>query len=1489
MFSESVADFDASDVTVGGTATTGLPTVSAGPGTTYTVTVPVSADGTVIASVAANGAHDVAANGNTASTSTDNSVLFDTTAPTVLSINRAGSDPTNASSVNFTVTFSESVSGVDNADFTTVEGGGLSGSSVTGVSGTGSTRTVTVNTGTGDGTVGLNLVDDDSILDSLLYPLGGTGPSNGDFTGQAYTVDKTPPATPSITASNPASPSTNASPLLSGTADAGTTIKIYNNASCTTQVGTGSAATFTGAGITATATPNTTTSFYATSTDAAGNVSACSTPAFTYLHDNTAPTVLVVTSPVANGTYGIGAVIPVTVQFSEPVTVTGTPQLTLSTGTPTTTAVNYTGGSGTDTLTFTYTVVAGNSSADLNYPLTTSLALNGGTVKDGVGNNATLTLPATGNGNSLGGSKAIVIGTTAANGDGTMTVAPTSVTAGSTGNSLVFTFSAPAGKDFAASSRVSVAVPTGTGWTTPQSTTSGNPGFVTVANATGTSCAPSISGIASNVITVNQTCAHGDALTITYAGGGTAVTATQTAGNVTFTTQSRNGASTMTNLTAGSPVVTVNPGAATNLNFLQSPTTAASGATISPVVTVRIRDAFNNVVTSDNTTNVTVALTNPNGAVLSGTTTVQAVNGVATFSTLSVDKAATGYTMTATSSPALTAATSAGFNITAGSATKLAITSINGGVTPVAGTPFNVVIQSQDNAGNPSPVGSLTQISLDAQGNGIVNSSGPLPGGSSTITLSLTYFNNSGIYPESGILLSASRTSGAPLTTANTVISVNPPTCTSIDVLDGPTTVTAGVVSTAFTVEAESPFGNSCGIPAGTVTLGQGTATGTFSSDAAGNNPVTSLTWSGGSGAAAPGPHQAVFYYRDTVAGPHTLTVGSTGLTGTSAPLTVDPGPASKLAFATVPPSVSADNTFSVIVQSQDQFGNVSPVASSTPVTLALASGTGPLNGFVPASIPAGQSNVTFSGLSDHLAEAITLSATASGLTSATSPSITITPGAATHVAYVQQPSNGTGGSPITPAVTVRLLDQFENQAASNATVTLAFGNNPSGAVVSGGSVAAVNGLATFTNLSVDKAGTGYTLVASSGALTTATSSAFDIGVGPATTLTFSQQPTNTTAGQAIAPVAVQVSDAGGNLVSSGSANVTLAIGTNPGSATLGGTLTQPTVGGVATFSDLSITKAANGYTLTAASSPLTGATSSTFNITPDAASKLVITSSPISVKINTNSANLTVQRRDQFDNPVTTGSTTVNLSSSAVTGEFRDATTPTTVITSVAISGGSSTAVFKYRDSVAGSPTVTVAATGLTSGTQVETILPNNAPPVPTLSGPIDGAATNDTTPTFTWNSVTDPDGDPVTYEIQVDDNSNFSSPVSLSPTATGLSTTTYTPTTTLTVGAAPGTVYFWRVRATDGAATSNFSSVRSVFETTFGNWAISPPTTTVRQNKAFTQNFTATYLSGTIKACIQLTNVSTVTGLTASRRAVADRHELGDRGQRLDGLRLA
>src|SRR5439155_1044400 len=121
--------------------------------------------------------------------------------------------------------------------------------------------------------------------------------------------------------------------------------------------------------------------------------------------DTTAPTISSVTSSTANGTYTTGTVIPITVTFSEIVNVTGTPQLTLNDGA----VVNYSSGSTTNILTFTYTVGAGQNTADLDYASTTALALNSGTIKDVATNAATLTLPAPGATGSLGAIKAIVI------------------------------------------------------------------------------------------------------------------------------------------------------------------------------------------------------------------------------------------------------------------------------------------------------------------------------------------------------------------------------------------------------------------------------------------------------------------------------------------------------------------------------------------------------------------------------------------------------------------------------------------------------------------------------------------------------------------------------------------------------------------------------------------------------------------------------------------------------------------------------------------------------------------------------------------------------------------------------------------------------------------------------------------------------------------------------------------------------------------------
>ncbi len=66
--------------------------------------------------------------------------------------------------------------------------------------GSGTTWTVTADTGSGTGSLGLNLVDDDTILDGLGTKLGGTGAGNGSFTGQAYALDRT--LTPAFTVEN---------------------------------------------------------------------------------------------------------------------------------------------------------------------------------------------------------------------------------------------------------------------------------------------------------------------------------------------------------------------------------------------------------------------------------------------------------------------------------------------------------------------------------------------------------------------------------------------------------------------------------------------------------------------------------------------------------------------------------------------------------------------------------------------------------------------------------------------------------------------------------------------------------------------------------------------------------------------------------------------------------------------------------------------------------------------------------------------------------------------------------------------------------------------------------------------------------------------------------------------------------------------------------------------------------------------------------------
>ena len=153
VFSEAVADFATGDVTISGTAGGTKTATVTGSGTTYNVAVSgITSAGTVIASLAAGVAHDAANNASIASTSTDATVTYDATPPTV-TINQAAAqaDPTTSSPINFTVVFSEAVTDFATGD---VMIGGTSGGTKTAtVTGSGTTYNVAVSGMTTAGTV----------------------------------------------------------------------------------------------------------------------------------------------------------------------------------------------------------------------------------------------------------------------------------------------------------------------------------------------------------------------------------------------------------------------------------------------------------------------------------------------------------------------------------------------------------------------------------------------------------------------------------------------------------------------------------------------------------------------------------------------------------------------------------------------------------------------------------------------------------------------------------------------------------------------------------------------------------------------------------------------------------------------------------------------------------------------------------------------------------------------------------------------------------------------------------------------------------------------------------------------------------------------------------------------------------------------------------------------------------------------------------------
>ena len=320
---------------------------------------------------------------------------------------------------------------------------------------------------------------------------------------------------------------------------------------------------------------------------------------------------------------------------------------------------------------------------------------------------------------------------------------------------------------------------------------------------------------------------------------------------------------------------------------------------------------------------------------------------------------------------------------------------------------------------------------------------------------------------------------------------------------------------------------------------------------------------------------------------------------------------------------------FTLYVFALNAQGNPDPTFTGS-VTLGLA--TNPGNSVLGGTLTVNAVNgvATFSDLTiTNPGSGYTFEATSDGLTSATSVPIDVEP--YQLVLTSPPPDSVTAGSGFGLAVTVE--DGAGNVDTSfNGNVTVALGDYFGGTVPLGGTVTvqADQGVATFSGLTIGPAGD-YLLIATSDG-STGTSSPISVTAAAASRLEVSFQPgDDVTAGSGF-DLVIYAEDAEGNVDTTFDGDVTLALANNPSGGNLGGTLTVPAINGIANFIGLTIDTAGIGYTLDAASTGLSPATSNPLNITaPGVATHLVVTTEPPSTITAGTGFTLAVSAEDDF------------------------------------------------------------------------------------------------------------------------------------------------------------------------------------------------------------------------------------------------------------------
>jgi hypothetical protein len=640
---------------------------------------------------------------------------------------------------------------------------------------------------------------------------------------------------------------------------------------------------------------------------------------------------------------------------------------------------------------------------------------------------------------------------------------------------------------------------------------------------------------------------------------------------------------------ADSSAFAITPAAAARLVYVTAPGAAVAGAAFAPAVQVEVQDTYGNRTAS--TVLVEVALVaNPGNATLNGTRLESAVAGVATFSDLSLNVAAQGYTLQATSG-ALTPATSNLFDVAP--AAPAAVTFLQQPGNILAGEAFEPAVRVAVN---------------DAFGNRATNVTGNVnivlgqnPGGATLSgTSSVALSNGEASFGNltldragTGYTLAASF--GALTAVESSTFQVSPAAATLLFVSAPTGNVTAGAAFSAE-VEFRDAFGNRTPSRA-TVSLRL--------SDNANGATLLGVTARSAVNGVATFPGLSV----ERAGTGYTLEASSGSLAVVlSGAFNVNPAAASALAVITQPPEtvVAGEAMAAFAVEARDRYNNPVPTFGNADESIqvgvdpsrdpngATVSGAArlrdPVNGVV-----------TWTGLSLDKAGATELYFIAydtfgAVLFTGYSRPVNVTPAAAAGIAFRRVPAQGTAGSALGPAVQVQVTDRFGNATQGSGDVTLSLGANPGGDTLRGTLTAAVSeGVATFADLVLEKAGVGYTLKAAMTGVPVVTSPAFTIVGAEPTRLAYVTQPRSTPNGLPLNEVAVSLVDAFGNRASS-SAEVTVALSSANG-AVLGGTVTVAAQNGLARFGNLSVDRNGQDYVLAASSGALQGVDSSAFDV----------------------------------------------------------------------------------------------------------------------------------------------------------------------------------------------------------------------------------------------------------------------------------------------------